>query len=75
MARDMSYAQFKLACERNGLRPILGGTWLEDLESPGKSALSYGGILHPKTFKLLRRETLAHALKRRKENRQKGPHQ
>jgi hypothetical protein len=61
-ARDLSRRQLVAAAKRQGFRAVMG--WLEDTsgETPG---VSYGMVMTAKG-KVLRRTSLAHAIRQRK---------
>lgn len=57
--RDMTAAQFRAACQRNGFRKVL--VWLED--TSGQTRTSYGMVMIGGKFN--RRVSLAHAISER----------
>ena len=62
MTRDMTDAQFKAALKRNGFRRIL--LWAETEAVPG---VSFSLLFHPRTRKVLKRQSVAYLIKRRDE--------
>lgn len=61
----MSRKQFNSALRRNGFRQTPLGLWFVDTTGVCP-ATHFGALLHPKTFKMLRRATLAKLIKDRR---------
>lgn len=57
MARDMTRGQFKAALQRNGFRQVM--LWIDRPAAPGLSV----GIICKRDGTIMRRETIAHAIK------------
>lgn len=66
MTRDMTDAQFKAALKRNGLVKVPLG-----ISRPG-SNVQVGCILHPLTFRIMRRASLKRAVKYFRDNSKAG---
>lgn len=65
--RDMTEAQFRAALKRNGFT-LIAGSWVEHKDFPNSW---FGLILDPRTFKVRRRTSLSHALRKLDELRAK----
>ncbi len=70
--RDLTKAQFRAACARQGFRQVL--LWLEDTTADEATALStdrtsYGMTLNPNTYKPMRRYSLMRAINDRAKDR------
>jgi hypothetical protein len=67
MTRDFTKKEFRAAAQRNGFE--LGPFGLRAKHSVGQGETEFGYVFQPKPFKILRRVSLARAIKQRTEDR------
>jgi hypothetical protein len=67
--RELSEAQFQAQLTKAGWKQVMFGLWFVDTTGQFSEGLNFGAVLHPKTFKVMRRATLAKLEKERKESK------